>query len=304
MFFISRYRTNFKLKSSVHALLFFQPEFAKRIVRAKREWLKGARDAVARGERIGDVAATAILDHLISIIRVSPQTREQLLAEIYKQPAFDDLKAGNQAIISMLTLAKQLGEPTYSQSLGYVIAHRYAQAIAPRDHVVDIADTLIRLGDEHLEWFHREFQSARTTPEPVPRDDLSEQHLAIVHSKVHNFVEQQYALETNEYLRSFIRELDAIDTDDPVARERAEALVNKFRKDAVSLNEWAWDQAQALIVDDVEHLQGLADRTPNGRHDLGDRLADIVEHLIEGQSKALIAQIAAVRDDRFARFKN
>ena len=294
----SVFKTTGDLKVAVHALLLFSPELARTIVADKGQWMKSARASVGRGERVGDVAAIIVIDYIAKPVTTDLAVREQLAKNLLGTRDYNALLTANQAIIGMIANAKLMKEPDYSPTLGYVIANRYAQALfEPRDRD-SIAQDLLERAEAHRQWMVREIKAANVGPPPQrpPAHSLTEQHLGIIQNKLNDFVRREYNPLTERSFQSYAAALQAIDDRDPNAPQIVQLHPDAFRHEIHRLNEWAWNAARKLIDRDVSQL----DTSLGSKMDvkLGERCADIVEHTIEGQSKALIAAVAACRTEK------
>lgn len=284
-----------ELKVAVHALLLFSPELAKTIVVHKGQWMKSARASVNRGERVGDVAAFVVIDYITKPVATDPAVREQLADNLSTNREYDSLLVANQAIIGMIANANLMKEPDYSPTLGYVIASRYSQALFNlRSHDLIVQDLMER-AESHRSWMVSEFKAANAKPsaQQPPVHTLTEQHLGIIQDKLNRFVRSNFKPLTDRCLQSYVAAIGAIDNRDPNAAHFVQQHTDAFRAEIQRLNSWAWDASRNLIDRDVDQLEASLGSTKDSK--IAERCADIVEQTIEGQSKELIAAVAACR---------
>lgn len=280
------------LKVAVHALLLLSPEFARTIITHKGQWMKSARASIERGERVGDVAAIVVIDYITSSVATNPAARELIASDLLNTDEFAELLKANQAIVGMISNAKVLSEPDYSPTLGYVIAHRYAHALfEPHNRDVIVQDLMDR-AEAHRRWIVTEFNAAKvgTPPRLPPAHSLAKEHLDIVQDKLNYFVRHEYKPKTEQSYENYAAALSTIDDCDPEAPQVVQLHTDAFRNEIHRLNEWAWEAARKLIDGDISQME--TSLGSNMDQETAERCADIVEHTIEGHTKALIAAVS------------
>ena len=282
-----------RIEVYIHSLLFSHNDLAKRIVKLKGDWSRSAVKAVKSGEKYGDVAASIILDVTEDALRDKEGVKRELVQELIDRRQLAELKTSNVVIAYMVALRFILRkDEEFSKALGYDVTNRYARLIAANEEEEKL------VGDRLLEFALiayngvREFFDARKTI-----DSIMEMHCEIVDWKLGAFVDREYRWTTNGWLDHFKEEIDNLDVASADFDSRLDMLAEQMRQKVFELNKWAWSRARALIDADLDFVEAKFGDEYDGKA-AGEKLADLVEGIVEGHTKQFIGQLGQIRTNK------
>ena len=296
------------LEVNIHVLMVGNSDLAKTIIENSSNWRSRAKSSIANGEKIGDVAAFVILEHVIDALSQNERAADQLRNEFTTNADFETLSGGNQAISYMLSIITMMQESKtdkerFSPSLAYIVINRYSQSLGrSQSECEQIRIAMVNYAKTALSTLRESYHGIKQVN--LGKTDgsfsLADEHLAVIQTKIGGFIEQKYQQRALNLFDDLKRRIEEIDPHSPDAHVQMDRITASIKSEILAVNNWAWDQLKIILDADYEHFNSVFPNNEAKWREYGELIADKAEADIDVVSQWLIQETAAVRNKKLA----